>query len=528
MKKLFTLLSITLFAIPIAAQEVGLQLYSLRDQFKEDVPGTLQLINDWGITKIEGGGTYGLPMKEFEALLKKNNLDVVSVGASFEDLENDVEKVIVNAKSFGAKYVMCAWVPHDDNTWDLKETQQATEVFNKAGKLLKENGLTLAYHAHGYEFRPYKDGTLFDYMAQNATDFTFELDVYWAQHGGADPLALMKKYPDKFTLMHLKDMEKGVKGNNTGHEDVETNVVLGTGQVDIAGTVAEAEKLGIEYMFIEDESSRVVEQVPQSLAYLDSIRTPKIGIQLYSLRNEFPKDVPGTFEKIAEWGITYLEDGNDGTYGYSIDEYKAMMAKNGLEMVSVSAPFEELEKTPETVLARAKEYGTKYAVCFWIPHDGNNFTIDDTKKAIKVFNKAGEMFAKEGVTLAYHPHGYEFRPYENELLMDYMIKNSDHFDFEMDLYWFAHPGEDPVVWLKKYPQEFKLMHLKDCEKGVEGNQNGTTDVETNVVLGTGQIDIAAAVKEAQKIGIDYLFIEDESSRVVNQVPLSLEFLKGVE
>ncbi len=271
MKKLFILLGVVLFTSPITAQEVGLQLYSLRNQFKDDVPGTLQLIKDWDITKIEGGGTYDMPMKEFEALLKKNNLEVVSVGASFEELEDNPQMVIDNAKAFGAKYVMCAWVPHDDNKWDLKETKHATQVFNKAGKLLKENGMTLAYHAHGYEFRPYKDGTLFDYMAQHAKNFTFELDVFWAQHGGADSLALMKKYPDKFTLLHLKDMEKGVKGNNTGHEDEETNVVLGTGQVDIAGIVAEAKKLGIEYMFIEDESSSVVEQVPQSLEYLKGL-----------------------------------------------------------------------------------------------------------------------------------------------------------------------------------------------------------------------------------------------------------------
>ena len=70
---------------------------------------------------------------------------------------------------------------------------------------------------------------------KNATDFTFELDVFWAQHGGADPLELMKKYPKKFTLLHLKDMEKGIKGNNTGYEEDDTNVVLGTGQIDIAG-----------------------------------------------------------------------------------------------------------------------------------------------------------------------------------------------------------------------------------------------------------------------------------------------------
>ena len=129
----------------------------------------------------------------------------------------------------------------------------------------------MAYHAHGFEFRPYNDGTLFDYMAQNAKYFDFEMDVYWVHHGGEDPLKLLKKYPSKFILLHLKDMEKGTKKDNTGHADVETNVVLGTGEVDIAGVVAEAKKLGIKYMFIEDECSRVVEQVPKSLRYLEGL-----------------------------------------------------------------------------------------------------------------------------------------------------------------------------------------------------------------------------------------------------------------
>ncbi|MEP2058845.1 MAG: sugar phosphate isomerase/epimerase, partial [Maribacter litoralis] len=244
----------------------------LRNQFKMDVSNTLGLINEWGITKIEGGGTYDMSLEDFKALLSENDLDMVSVGAEFGDLENDVEKVIKNAKDFGAKYVMCAWVPHEGNTWELQETKHATEVFNKAGKILKKHGLVLAYHPHGYEFRPYEKGTLFDYMVQHATDFTFELDVFWAQHGGADPLELMKKYPKKFTLLHLKDMEKGIEGNNTGHEEDDTNVVLGTGQIDIAGVVAEAKKLGIEYMFIEDESSNVVTQVPKSLEYLKSLK----------------------------------------------------------------------------------------------------------------------------------------------------------------------------------------------------------------------------------------------------------------
>ncbi len=254
----------------------------------------------------------------------------------------------------------------------------------------------------------------------------------------------------------------------------------------------------------------------------------EIGLQIYSLRNQMKDDVEGMLAKINEWGITKIEDGNDGTYNLGFEAYKALLDKNNLEMVSISAPYDELEKTPESVLARANAYGAKYVVCFWIPHEGNTFTISDTKKALDVFNKAGKMLKNNGITLTYHPHGYEFGEYKGELLMDYMIKNAKNFDFEMDVYWFAHPGEDPVEWLRKYPSKFKLMHLKDCQKGVKGNKNGSSDVETNVVLGTGQIDIEAVVKEAKKMGLEYLFIEDESSRSVEQIPLSLKYLKELK
>lgn len=254
------------------AQEFGLQLYSLRDQFKTDVEGSLAQIRDWGITYIEGGGTYGYSQDDFLKLLAKYGLKTASIGASFEQLEKDPAALIDEAKAFGASYVMCAWVPHNGDTFGEAETRRAIDVFNAAGKVLSDAGITLAYHAHGYEFRPFEGGTLFDLMAREATHYKFEMDVYWVQHGGADPLALLNRYPDKFALFHLKDMEKGVQGNQTGHEDVETNVVLGTGQIDIAGLVKRGAELGIRYMFIEDESSRVVEQVPQSLEFLRSLK----------------------------------------------------------------------------------------------------------------------------------------------------------------------------------------------------------------------------------------------------------------
>ncbi len=256
----------------VLAQDIGIQLYSLRNYFPEGVEKTIKTIADWGITKVEGGDTYGKTYEAYKSIMDQHQMETVSIGISYEELRDNPEKALAKAQQFGVKYVMCSWIPHPGNTFDFEITKAAVDVFNTAGKLFLEHGISLAYHAHGYEFRPYEEGTLFDYMAENATHFFYEMDVFWAQHGGADPLALMKKYPDFVVMMHLKDMQKGVVGNNTGSEDVETNVVLGQGQIDIEGLVREARKLGVKYMFIEDESSRVIEQVPQSLAFLKSIQ----------------------------------------------------------------------------------------------------------------------------------------------------------------------------------------------------------------------------------------------------------------
>ena len=260
-----------LFFLPTYSQEFGIQLYSLRDYFRTDIENSLKTISDWGITTVEGGGTYGMDETKFRNLLSKYNLETISIGADYEELKNNPKAVAEKAKRYGARFVMCAWIPHNGNRFTIDDIKASTAVFNRAGNILKKEGVTLAYHAHGYEFRPYEYGTLFDYMAQNAKNFSFEMDVFWVQHGGENPLALLEKYPDFVVMLHLKDMQKGVVGNTTGSEDVETNVVLGTGQVDIAGIVKKARELGVQYMFIEDESSRVLEQVPQSLRFLKSI-----------------------------------------------------------------------------------------------------------------------------------------------------------------------------------------------------------------------------------------------------------------
>jgi sugar phosphate isomerase/epimerase len=98
------------------------------------------------------------------------------------------------------------------------------------------------------------------------------MDILWTHFGGGDPVALLKKYGNRFKLLHVKDLKKGTPKDLTGGTSQENDVTLGTGEVDVAGVIREANKIGIKHFFIEDESSRVTKQVPQSIAYLKSLK----------------------------------------------------------------------------------------------------------------------------------------------------------------------------------------------------------------------------------------------------------------
>ncbi len=258
-----------------AQTPIGIELYSFRNEFKTDVEGVLKKISDMGFREVEGGSTYGLSVDSFNTLLKKYNLTTISIGADFKELETNPQAVADKAKALGAKYVVCFWIPHNGTEFTLDDAKKAVDVFNSAGKVLKQNGISFCYHPHGYEFRPYQQSTLFDYMMKNMKPkyANFQMDVFWIKHPGQDPVALLKKYRKRFLLMHLKDRKPGTPGNQNGQADVETNVVLGTGDVNIAAIMEAAKKSRIQHYFIEDESSRSLEQVPRSLAYLNFLTT---------------------------------------------------------------------------------------------------------------------------------------------------------------------------------------------------------------------------------------------------------------
>ncbi|MGM9509950.1 sugar phosphate isomerase/epimerase family protein [Larkinella sp. GY13] len=252
---------------------IGIQSYTYRNSFPKGVAATLDTIQSLGITEMEGGTPKGVTTEEFKKMLKERNISIPGTGAGYEQLVKDPMAVVKNAKELGSQFVMCAWIPHQKGNFTLENAKKAVEDFNRVGKVLKENGLTFCYHNHGFEFQPYEDGTLFDYMVKNTDPryVSFEMDILWATHGGADPVKLLNKYGNRWKLMHLKDLKKGVKGDFTGNTPQENDVVLGTGQIDMPMVLKTAKKVGIKHYFIEDESNIWSEQVPKSIAYLKNL-----------------------------------------------------------------------------------------------------------------------------------------------------------------------------------------------------------------------------------------------------------------
>lgn len=260
-------------AKPAATPVIGLQLYSLRESFKTDLPGTLDKIKALGIKEVEIAGVQGQQPEEFKKALESRGMKALSGHWPFEKLEADPAAVAAEAKALGCTYVACAWVPHDNPTFTEADARKAIAVFNKAGAVMKEQGLSFCYHAHGYEFQPFGDGTLFDLMAKEmkAGVADFEMDVFWVVHPGQDPVKLLEKYPNRFKLMHLKDWKKGSRGNLTGHAPNEESVPCGTGVVDWPAVLAAAKKSGVEHYFIEDEAPTVEGQLPVTIKYLQGL-----------------------------------------------------------------------------------------------------------------------------------------------------------------------------------------------------------------------------------------------------------------
>lgn len=249
----------------------------------------------------------------------------------------------------------------------------------------------------------------------------------------------------------------------------------------------------------------------------------EFGLQLYTLREDLPKDVKGVLKQVASFGYKQVEgfEGDKGIFwGMTNKELKAYLDTLGLTMVSTHC---NIDKDFDRKAAEAAEIGMKYLIC---PYVGKQKTLDDYKKIADKFNARAEVCKKNGLRFAYHNHGYSFEQQDGQYPQDIFMQNTnpDTVDFEMDIYWVVVPGADPITWLQKYSNRFRLCHVKDRMKSAKP---GEADASTEV--GNGSIDFKSIIRTAAANGMQYYIVEQE--RYDNSTPLksaevSAQYLKS--
>jgi sugar phosphate isomerase/epimerase len=248
---------------------IGLQLWSLRNELRRDVPGTLATVRGMGFREVEGAGLWGQTPAGLKAALDAAGLKCQSAHMGYERLRDDLPGALAEVRAVGATWAVCPWIAEKVTREDI---MRAADVFNRAARAAHDAGMRFAYHVHGYEFVPSADGTLFDTLAK-ATDsqqVEFQMDVFHAYFGGADPAQLIRQHGPRVTSLHLKDLKEGVPvvaGTAVGTPEVD--VPVGTGQLDMPAILDAAMAVGTLFYYVEDESAQPLTNIPISVAYLE-------------------------------------------------------------------------------------------------------------------------------------------------------------------------------------------------------------------------------------------------------------------
>lgn len=251
---------------------LAVQLWSFRNDFRKDVPGTLKRVRELGFTEVELAGYYGLTAKQFRAELDRAGLKAISMHIQYEVARDHLDEVIRDAKILGVQDVGVPWIK---SPFTREDCLKAITVFNQAGRMLATNGLRFFYHLHGYEFVPNEGGkgTLFDLlMTKTNPDYvSMQLDTFHVAYPGQDPVKILQQYPGRFSSLHLKDLRRDVVGDHSGAFKDKDGRPLGQGKIDWPNLLKAARNDGVRCYIIEDETSAVWQGIAESLKYLETV-----------------------------------------------------------------------------------------------------------------------------------------------------------------------------------------------------------------------------------------------------------------
>jgi len=241
-------------------REIGLQLYTVRDQLSADFEGTLREIAGLGYQEVEFAGVLGPNLNQTRNLLRQLGLSAPSLHIDYNSLRRNTGASFETATELAAQFVVCPSLDQSERQ-TADDWKRVCENLNAIGELATHSGLTFAYHNHDFEFLKLPDGVRpFDLLLANTNDqfVKFELDVYWAKKGDVDPVAYLKAYKSRFRLVHLKDM--ATDGSTTE---------IGNGTIDFGEIIVASRAAGVRHFFVEqDYSSDPIQSIKTSIAHL--------------------------------------------------------------------------------------------------------------------------------------------------------------------------------------------------------------------------------------------------------------------
>lgn len=256
-----------------------------------------------------------------------------------------------------------------------------------------------------------------------------------------------------------------------------------------------------------------------ALANVGGKRLKRIGLQLYTLRNEMKADFNGTLEKVAATGYKEVEFA--GYFDRKPQEVKATLAKLGLASPSSHFALASVRDDLNKLIETAKTVGHKFVVCPFLAQNERQ-TLADYQKVGAIFNRAGEACRKAGIEFAYHNHDFEFVPLDGKVPYDMLLAETDPklVRMELDLYWITKAGHDPLTYFDKHPGRFPLVHVKDMDNS---SKKDFTEV------GRGTIDFKKIFARSEKAGIRHYYVEqDRSAAPLESIKVSYDYLSKLE
>jgi sugar phosphate isomerase/epimerase len=240
--------------------------------------------------------------------------------------------------------------------------------------------------------------------------------------------------------------------------------------------------------------------VAASAAATDRRRHAPLGIQLYTLRDEMKRDLPGTLARVAQIGYTEVEFA--GYFDRTPAQIRELLATNRLTSPSTHIPYEQLGAGWQKTLDDAKAIGHEWVTIPWTPEEVRR-TADDWKRVAERYTEAGRAARAAGLRFAYHNHDYELTPVDGQVPLELLIAGTDPalVDFEMDLYWMVKGGADPLDYFARHPHRFPLVHVKDATAAPERRM---------VDVGAGTIDFAGIARAREQAGIRHWIVEHDN------------------